>query len=531
MTKLSPEFNRKHIAAWVWFVVVFLVFATFQWFNTDHLITADDSSEMILSKLLSEENALVSENWYYSTEIRILSMQLIQIPLFKVFKSWHLVRFLTSVIAALIIEASFWCLLKQFRLSKYFPLAGSVLMMPFCEDYYIYVLNTPYYALVIAASFLLVAMTIKFAESQKKLTKVLLLIGIFVLSGLSGTSGPRQLLMTQAPICLAVFIKFLTEIKKGFLKSLKDNVPLIVPAATGLIAFAAGYLSNNFFLSKNYHYFVWSNQLVWEMPSVDKFAEITTSFITSFGFSANGNSVGIVFYSILGFSIFILSLLLIYLGIRNFKKTDINSRYPFLIYVSMLIVYYGLYLLTDMLFMYATRYAVPIAVFIIPLIVSGLSASIKKEKTLTAVLTVLLVLTSVTSGIRYFDYSQTDLVGDRSAIVHYLSDNEIDNFFTTFWDGNIVTELTDGEIEAWIWLDEYNISKLETPDQRYEWLQKASHFTEIPQGKCAVVLKRTEVTACPLGITLSTSCKPSYETYDYVFYVFDSYSDLEELFK
>ena len=155
----------------------------------------------------------------------------------------------------------------------------------------------------------------------------------------------------------------------------------------------------------------------------------------------------------------------------------------------------------------------------------------KKEKTLTAVLTVLLVLTSVTSGIRYFDYSQTDLVGDRGAIVHYLSDNEIDNFFTTFWDGNIVTELTDGEVEAWIWLDEYNISKLETPDQRYEWLQKASHFTEIPQGKCAVVLKRTEVTACPLGITLSTSCKPSYETYDYVFYVFDSYSDLEELFK
>ena len=530
MTKLSPEFNRKHIAAWVWFVVVFLVFATFQWFNTDHLITADDSAEMLLSKVLSEENSIISENWYYSTEIRFLSMQLIQIPLFKVFNSWHLVRFISSIFSVLIIEASFYYLMKRLNLSGYFPYAGSIFMMPFCEDYYFYVLNTPCYALVIATSFLLIAMTYHFAETSSKPLKAVLLVFIFALAAVSGMSGPRQLLMTQAPVCLAVFIKFLTELRKGFVKSLKANVPLIIPAATGLVAFAAGYLINSLFLSSKFNYFVWNNQLIWEAPSIDKFANITSSFISSFGFSISENMAYSVFYMLSSFGIFILSILVIYLSIRNFKKLDYHARKPILLYVSMLITYYGLYMITDMLFMYATRYALPIAVFILPLIISGLSNTVKK-KNLNTILIACLLIVSLGSTVRYIDLSGRDTVKDRRDAAEFIVAENIENVFTTFWDGSVITEITNGKVDAWIWLDEFEIDNLSTPDMRYEWMQSAEHINSNPEGRLAVLLKKTEVADCPLGVTLSSACEPSYETENYAVFEFDSYSDLEELFK
>ncbi len=529
MTKISSKFNRKSTVAWAWLILVFAVFVLFQWFNTDHLITSDDSAEMLLSKVLSEENTIISENWYYSTEIRILSLQLIQIPLFKVFNSWHLVRFISSIISVLIIEVSFCYLMKRLNLSGYFPYAGSIFMMPFCEDYYFYVLNTPCYALVIATSFLLIAMTYHFAETSLKPLKVVLLVLIFSLSAVSGMSGPRQLLMTQAPICLAVFIKFLTELRKGFVKSLKANVPLIIPAATELIAFAAGYLMNSLFLSSRFNYFVWNNQLIWEAPSIDKFANITSSFISSFGFSISENMAYSVFYIFSGFGIFILSLLVIYLSIRNFKKLDYQARKPVFLYASMLITYYGLYMITDMLFMYATRYALPIAIFILPLIISVLTAAVKK-KNLNIILTVCLLIVSVGSAVRYLDLSGRDTVKDRRDAAEFIVADNISNVFTTFWDGSVITEITNGEIDAWIWLDEFEIENLESPDMRYEWMQSAEHINSNPEGRLAVLLKKTEVSGCPLGVTLSSSCMPSYETENYIIYVFESYADLEELF-
>ncbi len=59
------------------FVCIFSYQHGTQWLNSDH------SSEMVLGKLLADENTFVSRNWYYSTEIRLIYQTIFIMPLFK----------------------------------------------------------------------------------------------------------------------------------------------------------------------------------------------------------------------------------------------------------------------------------------------------------------------------------------------------------------------------------------------------------------------------------------------------------------
>lgn len=49
----------------------------FMWNHVDHLIDSDMSSEMVLGRLLAKENTIISKNWYYATELRVINTQLI----------------------------------------------------------------------------------------------------------------------------------------------------------------------------------------------------------------------------------------------------------------------------------------------------------------------------------------------------------------------------------------------------------------------------------------------------------------------
>ena len=75
---MSNETNRKNY----WFLqilsVIFLIlclagtvyFVRARFYNT---FSSDEASEMVLGNLLASEGKLISKNWYYSTELRVLN--------------------------------------------------------------------------------------------------------------------------------------------------------------------------------------------------------------------------------------------------------------------------------------------------------------------------------------------------------------------------------------------------------------------------------------------------------------------------
>lgn len=61
------------VVSWVCLVVAFAFLIIFMCRHAVQLTNSDMASEMILGKILSEEKAVITPNWYYSTELRVLN--------------------------------------------------------------------------------------------------------------------------------------------------------------------------------------------------------------------------------------------------------------------------------------------------------------------------------------------------------------------------------------------------------------------------------------------------------------------------
>ena len=62
---------------WIILAVAYLFSLTYWGMFGAHNLNADDSGEMILAAHLNEEGSILSENWRYTTELRLVSPVLI----------------------------------------------------------------------------------------------------------------------------------------------------------------------------------------------------------------------------------------------------------------------------------------------------------------------------------------------------------------------------------------------------------------------------------------------------------------------
>ena len=116
-------------------------------------LDADMASEQLLANLLAQEGGVMSTNWYYSTELRVLNTQLVMAPLFRQFPSWHTVRVVGSVVLILLYLAAWFWFGHSAKL-KYSGLLGAgLLVLPYGALYRQYVLEGLYYIPHIANSF------------------------------------------------------------------------------------------------------------------------------------------------------------------------------------------------------------------------------------------------------------------------------------------------------------------------------------------------------------------------------------------
>lgn len=79
-------------------VVLSLIWIFYYNMNREGLLSSDMSSELVLANLLSKENALLSNKWIYSTELRVINTQVVYSILFHFFSDWSLVRALGNLI-------------------------------------------------------------------------------------------------------------------------------------------------------------------------------------------------------------------------------------------------------------------------------------------------------------------------------------------------------------------------------------------------------------------------------------------------
>lgn len=512
--------------------LAFGVMGYFLYFFSRRLLHGDLSSELVLGNLLAKEGKVITDSWFYSTEVRVFNTQLVYAPLFKVLKDWTAVRTVANLIMYLFLVLALFYLMRELGLKKYAPWLGLFAVLPFSHQYMEYVLLGAYYLPHITVSALLLALQIHLLRLNRGSDiKYLLLFFSFTLSLLAGMGGLRQLLVLHIPLICAslllyfvhdgVKIKRVIEGKEKFSWD-KYSYNLILALATGFFA-GVGLIINRKVISEFVRFNDY-NELMFQPFQLDNLSEVLNGFFATFGYKGFDTVFGKTLIN--NAFAFVLIAFLTWGLIALLKKTKTLSFRKQLIthfYAFGLLIFTALYLYTDMVYM--MRYGIPIAVFgflIMFLYVDEWDFSFGK-KSMVLLLALSVFVTSVTT---LADYRKADRTADIRAAISVLDKEGIDQGYATFWQGNTFTELTSGEIEVWVQTHDQPIT---SADQTFQWLQKVSHETEKPSGRFFYYLLKDEIPKVGLSQVVE-GAQVLYESDKAILYCFDSYEDFAQRF-
>ena len=193
----------RRAAPWLVLAGCFAALCVFEWRNIGDLLDSDMASDMIYANLLARERSFLSENWYYSTELRIIHNHLFFTPFFYLTQDWHLVRFLGTLVSYVLLELSLGMLARQLGLWRQFPLIGAVLLLPLSSLYFLFNLVGSLYTAYLILTFLLLALALAQSAPCPPRARALRLAALLALSLAAGLGGYRFLYLFSLPLAAA----------------------------------------------------------------------------------------------------------------------------------------------------------------------------------------------------------------------------------------------------------------------------------------------------------------------------------------
>ena len=139
-----------------WACFIFACWRTWQvvYGRMYYLLDSDMSSELVLSHLLRQEHKIVTQDWFYSTELRVFNIHWAFTPLFFLFDNWLKVRQIGTFIVLVLMVLSCLYFCWQAGIRQLFPLIAAVMMTPVSDAYFRILLLTISYPPYITATFL-----------------------------------------------------------------------------------------------------------------------------------------------------------------------------------------------------------------------------------------------------------------------------------------------------------------------------------------------------------------------------------------
>ncbi|MGL4986655.1 MAG: hypothetical protein ACRC5H_05885 [Treponemataceae bacterium] len=289
---------------------------------------SDIASELVLSKQLASENKILSTEWYYSTEIRVINTQIISTILFKLTDNWKSVRFFTSLICCVLLVLSFLFLLWQLDLKNFSQnlFASSFFLLPISGSIFVMVLQENYYLTHIVFVFILLGLYLFLCKQKKSFT--IALIFFIIVAFFAGFAGPRYLLILIFPLFVASFLSAFSKLIDFssfslILKTVQSSKEIKI-ATMGFISGVSGYLGNSIYLAKKYNFQNWNEKLFTE--GSDFFAIFLRLIANFFGFVDGRFSFSIkVFFGYM-FFISLVGLLFVFTHLINSKKLSLLSK-------------------------------------------------------------------------------------------------------------------------------------------------------------------------------------------------------------
>jgi hypothetical protein len=503
------------------FVSIFSYQHGAQWLNSDH------SSEMVLGKLLADENTFVSRNWHYSTEIRLIYQTIFIMPLFKLlgrYENWALIRSLTILFNNLALILSYLFMTKQMKIqTKWIYITGLFLILPLSTSYWDFVIFGGYYILFIAQLFCCIGLfvrLIKHADTKKK-TALIDFVLFTVLSFMLGVQGIRSLLCIHIPLLItSVYYYLKTAQKKNFLLFLE---------CYGFIVCCVGF-AVNYLLHFWYSFHSFENMRLTDLYT-DFFPKFGQSLVCLAGFF--GLSIGSLLLSAKGlFSVIAIigTFLLFWVIIKSLQQTKIKkntmvqatgNQFMSVFFIVSVIFNIFVFIVVDESI--TSRYFIPFMALYIPLVAILFEYIEKTHEHLKriAIISGIVLFICGQSHLNFQDMAGWNGNSGRKSYIQYLLDNHLDYGFATFWNANVTTELTNGKIEL-AGLGPHGLN----PGNRFNlqgWLNPVKFYNpSFHQGESFLLLTRAEWELAQRTGRSFARLVPDYEDNDFIVIKFPS---------
>ena len=364
--------------------------------------------------------------------------------------------------------------------------------------------------------------------------QIIILLLICLLGFVAGLGGTRQLMICYAPAFIAAVTIYMEKLfaRYGENKSLKplelaasgenkSPKPLLLAASLMLVSSTAGYLVNSNVFSTIFSYTNYSEIKINDF-SLESVISCIGDLIAQIGWQGDQQLLSLRgIAGVLGVCAGFASLYMLYRIIRN-RKSELSQRFLFLFIGISIIICLIVYSQTSI---YNCSYWIPLLPFVILALIMGVEDWISEKKPemgvedwpggkktggdvtenhvsatdkiqtfmfgnlqtiIFAVITTVFFICSIaTMQNPYISWVPNDLT--IQSVADWLVENGYTQGCATFWNSDVLTELSDGKIEMWT-VNEMN--ELDTN----QWLQETSHDTQMPDGEFFIITTPDEYT-------------------------------------
>ena len=506
---------------WLWMAAAYLFDLWYQLVPGKWIVDSDLASEMILSDLLNKEGTIISHNWFYSTELKVVNLQwFYRLGLLIFPNDWHLARTFGMAITLALFAAAMLFFVKCAGLGRAGLWMVGTLLWPFGQHYLVYAIYGGYYLVYTFFYMLVLALVLRSLNAEKKHCALQWVLAC-VITAVAGMNGVKQLMVFHAPLCLAAAILLVLALHscgktdwKAALDACRKEVRLLAASLVTAVAAAAGYFVSNAVLSrmydfKSYNFIVWNRDEDWF--TLDR---ILMDFFHEFGYE---NGSGVFHFGGIAAAVgLLLGCWMFFCIVRlllRLDKLERNDKLLVLLLVAMLAVCGVAYTYFHEYYLYFWLMNMPVAIAVMAVEIKTEDFHILGARQLLGVgLAACFTLCAVSTVRQEQEHPYLAHKGLNTA-AEWLVDNGYTQGYSTFWNGNAMTELTSGKLEVW------TLQSLDRDDVP-NWLQPKSHLTTDPEHPFLLIDTETDGPAENAKLIQYGDCTEVYNDGRYVIYDF-----------
>lgn len=480
---------------WVWLIAAYCItFAVLALYGRPY-IDSDMASEMVLANLLKEEGGILSVNWWYSTEIEFCALPVFyEVGLSFFPTNWYAARIMGQAIAMLLLLLSYLYVGHGLKLKNSGVWGAAALACPFGVWYFWYGAFGGLYLMYMIWQLMSFGAILHLLFASKKRAYVLhglLLAASCFLSGLNSVKG---IMGFYLPMLLAACLIFLLKWNNKPQQLPERGKRLLIWSVVAALLACIGYLINGTFLAKN-HLFKSYNGQEWVQLSFSQLLDKWAEFLSLFGHPGDGflkdkiplfSAIGLLgsFSLLTIFAIIVSTVRLLW----RWKELNTSQLIAPVLLVWICIVQGIAFSCTGVPSSINASYWLTAVPFVFPVLqLEGETEhfSLKFTRKLAAIaFSCCFVATSIGATMQFFS-SGYRINPHLETICDWLVGQGYTQGYATFWNGNVLTEWSNGQIEMWV-TEDFNDMEM------HQWLQKSSH-QQPPEGQVFLITTQEEL--------------------------------------